>query len=56
MHWNVSFVIIGRNTRPMVAFSGILKSPKPPPSGNVRGNVPAHCHGHQFGHLFRVIC
>jgi hypothetical protein len=26
MHWNVSFVIIGRNTRPMVAFSGILKA------------------------------
>jgi hypothetical protein len=35
----------------MVAFSGILESPKPPPLGNVRGNVPAHCHGHQFGHF-----
>jgi hypothetical protein len=39
----------------MVAFSGILESPKPPPSGDVHGNVPAYCHGHQFGHLFRVI-
>jgi hypothetical protein len=33
----------------MVAFSGILESPKPPPLGDVRGNVPAHRHGHQFG-------
>ncbi len=49
-------VIIGRNTRLMVVFSGILESPKPPPLGHVRGNVPAHHHGHQFGHLFRVIC
>ncbi len=47
---------IGRNTCPMVVFSGILQSPKPPPLGNVRGYVPAHCHGHQFGHLFRCIC
>jgi hypothetical protein len=39
-------VIIGRNTCPMVAFSGILESPKPPPLGDVRGNVPAHHHGH----------
>jgi hypothetical protein len=30
----------------MVAFSGILESSKPPPSGDVRGNVPAHPHGH----------
>ncbi len=49
-------IIIGHNTCPMVAFSGILESPKPPPLGNLRGNVPAHHHGHQFGHLFRVIC
>ncbi len=49
-------VIIGRNTRPMVAFSGILESPKPPPLGDVHGNVPAHCYGYQFGHLFRDIC
>jgi hypothetical protein len=40
----------------MVAFSGILESPEPPPLGDVRGNVTAYCHGHQFGHLFRVIC
>ncbi len=49
-------VIIGHNTCPMVAFSGILESPKSPPSGNVHSNVPVHCHGHQFGHLYRVIC
>jgi hypothetical protein len=44
-------VIIGRNTHPMVVFSKILESPKPLLLGDVRGNVPAHCHGHQFGHL-----
>ncbi len=55
MNWNVSFVTIGRNTCPMVVFSGILKSPKPPPLDDVRGNVPADRHGHQFSHLFRVI-
>ncbi len=52
----VSLPSIGCSTRPMVVFSGILQSPKPPPSGNVRGTVPAHCHGHQFGHHFRCIC
>jgi hypothetical protein len=51
----VSLPSIGRNTCPMVVFSGILQSPKPHPSGDVRGTVPAHCHGHQFGHLFRCI-
>ncbi len=52
----VSLPSIGHNTRPMVVFSGILQSPKPPPSGDVHGTVPAHRHGHQFGHLFRCIC
>jgi hypothetical protein len=40
----------------MVAFSGILESPKPPPSGNVRGNVPAHHHGHQFVDCYLFLC
>ncbi len=52
----VSLPSISRNTCPIVVFIGILQSPKPPPLGNVRGTVPAHCHGHRFGHLFRCIC
>ncbi len=52
----VSLPSIGRNTCPMVVFSGILQSPKPPPLGDVHGTVPAHRHGHRFGHLFRCIC
>ncbi len=51
----VSLPSLGRNTRLMVVFSGILQSPKPPPLGNMRGTVPAHCHGHWFDHLFRCI-
>ncbi len=52
----VSLPSISRNTRPMVVFSGILQIPKPPPSGDVRGTVPAHRHGYWFGHRFRCIC
>jgi len=33
----------------MAAFSGIYESPGPPPSGDVRGIVLLHCHGHQNG-------
>jgi hypothetical protein len=32
-----------------MAFSGFNKSHKPPPSGNVRGIVPPHRHGHRNG-------
>jgi hypothetical protein len=42
----VSLPSIGRNTCPMVVFSGILQSPKPPPLGDVRGTVSVHRHGH----------
>jgi hypothetical protein len=52
----VSLPSIGCNTCPTVVFSGILQSPKPLLSGDVRGTLLAHCHGHQFGHLFRCIC
>ncbi len=52
----VSLPSIGRNTCPMVVISSILQSPKPPSLSNVRSTVPAHRHGHQFGHLFRCIC
>jgi hypothetical protein len=45
-HFFVSLPSIGRNTRPMVVFSGILQSPKPPPLGNVGGSVAAHRHGY----------
>ena len=40
---------IGASARPMAAFSGFYESPGPPPSSNVRGIVPSHCHGHQNG-------
>ncbi len=33
----------------MVVFSGFYESHQPPPSGNVRGIVPAHCDGHRNG-------
>jgi len=32
---------------PMAAFSGFYESHKPPPSGNARGIVLAHCNGHR---------
>ncbi len=40
---------IGHNTCPMAVSSGFYQSPGPPPSGNARTNVPAHCRGHQNG-------
>ncbi len=40
---------IGHNTHPMAASSGFYQSPGPPPSGNVRGMVPAYCCSHQNG-------
>ncbi len=40
---------IGASARPMVAFSGFCESHEPPPSGDVRGIVLPHCHGHQNG-------
>jgi len=33
----------------MVAFSGFCESHEPPPSGDVLGIVPSHCHGHRNG-------
>jgi hypothetical protein len=39
----------------MAAFSGFYESHGPTSSGNARGIVPAHCHGHsngqQSGHI-----
>ena len=32
-----------------VVFSGFYESHEPPPSGDVRGIAPAHCHGHRNG-------
>jgi hypothetical protein len=40
---------IAHNTRPVVSTSGFRRSPGPPLSGNGRGIVPAHHHGHQNG-------
>ena len=40
---------IGVSACPMVAFSGFCENHKPPPSGNVRGIVLPHRHGHQNG-------
>jgi hypothetical protein len=40
----------------MVVFSGILERPKPPPLGNVRGYIPAHCHGATFLGAFVDCC
>jgi len=31
----------------MAAFSGFYESHEPPPSGDARGIVPAHCDGHR---------
>ena len=49
---------IGGTTRPMGAFSGFYESHGSPLSGNVRGIVPAHCHGHrngqQSGHILHL--
>ena len=34
----------------MTVFSGLYKSPGPPPSGDARGTVPPHCDDHQNDH------
>jgi len=53
---------IGASARPMAAFSGFYESHEPPPSGDARGIVPAHCDGHrnsqQIGFILhrRTIC
>ncbi len=41
---------------PMAAFSGFYESPGPPPSGNVHGIAPSHCHCYQNGQRRRYIC
>ena len=43
------FCNIGASAHPMVAFSGFYESHEPPPSGDVRGIVPPHRHGHRNG-------
>jgi hypothetical protein len=40
---------IEASARPMVAFSGFFERHEPPPSGDARGILPAHCNGHQNG-------
>ena len=40
---------IGRNTCPLVVFSGYYQSPGPPLFGDARGMVSVHHHGHQNG-------
>jgi hypothetical protein len=40
---------IGASARPMVAFSGFYESPGPPLSGDARGIVLTHRHGHRNG-------
>jgi hypothetical protein len=47
---------IGVSACPMVVFSSFKESHKPPPSGDVRGIVPAHHHGHQNGQQRGVYC
>ena len=54
---------IGASAHPMVAFSGFYESHGPPTSGDARGIVPTHHHGHQNGqqsghilHLHFVCC
>jgi len=48
---------IGASARPMTAFSGFYENHGPPPSGDARGIVPAHCDGHwnsqQSGFILR---
>jgi len=39
----------GLSAHPMAAFSGFYESHGPPPSGDARGIVLAHRHGHQNG-------
>ena len=40
---------IGASAHPMAVFSGFYESHEPPPSGNVLGIVPPHCHSHRNG-------
>ena len=40
---------IGASARPMVALSGFYESHEPPPSGDARGIVLPHRHGHRNG-------
>ena len=40
---------IGASALPMAAYSGFYESHEPPPSGYVRGIVPAHRDSHQNG-------
>jgi hypothetical protein len=40
---------IGASAHPMVAFSGFYESHEPPPSGDARGIVLPHRHGHRNG-------
>jgi len=40
---------IGGSARPMLAFGGFYESHEPPPSGDVRGIIPLHRHGHRNG-------
>jgi len=40
---------IGASACPMVAFSSFYESHEPPPSGNARGIVLPHRHGHRNG-------
>ena len=56
----VSVGNIGASARPMVVFSGFYESHEPPPSGDARGIVLAHCNGHQHGqqsgYMFHYRC
>ena len=48
---HVRLMPIGASARPMstATFSGFYESHEPPPSGDVRSLVRAHCHGHENG-------
>jgi len=58
--WNkgryVRLMPIRASACPVAAFSGFYGSHEPPPSGNARGIVPAHCNGHQNGQQSGHIC
>ena len=47
---------IGASACPVAAFSGFYESHEPPPSGNVRGIVPAHRNSHRNGQQSGHIC
>ncbi len=55
MVFTLPIATISCNTCPMVVSSGFYQSPEPPQSGNVRGNLPAHCHGQQNGQQSRCM-